>query len=385
MKWLSSKSQKMKSQKGVSIIDALFAMVIASMIAAAVTTSLGTWFNVRNTSANQDAANQYAQGILAKTNALDWDKLGFDNSAPSIIEADSSIPECPADFRTTAQVGNKTLKTVILNGQPNPAGLAQTAVAELRGKKYCVLTDVTWNNAAASGNEMSSSSATKNISVTVKWMDSNNVRSISVNSTRSPSIGEAIPSGISEGRDAETSPIKSFSITKALHDGVNGLVCYRADWNDTSDVVSAVGSAGIGLSPVAVSAALSGDARNSEQCFTAGESPAYSFYGLTVGDEAGVKFVGGAEYQYPGSKLKAEGRTLSWTKYSSTGTTKYKVMKSTNADFSNPEVLAETSDSTYEVAESADPVWIRVDTENTEYSVTANSNTIEIAGTGASE
>jgi type II secretory pathway pseudopilin PulG len=380
MKRLSGKALKMKSQKGVSIIDALFAMVIASMIAAAVTTSLGTWFNVRNTSANQDAANQYAQGILAKTNALDWDKLGFDSTTPSIIEPDSSLPECPVAFRTTAQVGEKTLKTVLLNGQGNPAGLEQTAVAELRGKKYCVLTDVTWNNAAASGNEMSSSSATKNVSVTVSWMDNNNVRSISVNSTRSPSIGEAIPSGISEGRDAETSPIKFFSITKAQHDGVNGLVCYRADWNDTSDVVSAVGSAGIGLSPVSVSTALSGEARNAEQCFTAGESPAYSFYGLTVGDEAGVKFVGGAEYQFPGSKLSAEGRTLSWTKYSSTGTTKYKVMKSNNGDFSDPELLIETTDSNYEVPESEGAVWVRVDTENSDYSVPANSNVVEIAG-----
>jgi hypothetical protein len=282
-------------------------------------------------------------------------------------------------------VGEKTLKTVLLNGQGNPAGLEQTAVAELRGKKYCVLTDVTWNNAAASGNELSSASATKNVSVTVRWMDNNNIRSISVNSTRSPSIGEAIPSGISEGRDTETSPIRSFSITKAHHDSVNGLVCYRADWNDTSDVVSAVGSAGIGLSPAAVQTALSGDARNTEQCFTAGEAPPYSFYGLTVGDEAGVKFVGGAEYQFPGSKLSSEGRTLSWTKYSSTGTTKYKVMKSTNGDFSEPELLIETTASSYEVPDFEHSVWIRVDTENSDYAVTANSNIIEVAGTGTTE
>lgn len=372
---------KKQKQKGVNIIDAVFAMVIASMIAAAVTTSLGTWFNVRTMTANQDAANQHAQGVIAKASSVSWDKLGFIPTEGSENLIDDA---CSTAFRSSVEVGDTTLKTVTLaDGDTQATGLEQTSVAEVRGKKYCVITDITWNDGSTS--KPASSYGAKNISVKMSWDDRGVKRSIAVNSTRSPNIGEAIPTGISEGHDAEVSPVKSFSITKAFHDGTDAKVCYLANWNATSDTVTAVGSTSISLTPASVSKNLIASDKNNEQCFKA-NNPAYSLYGLKVGDSAGTKFVSNANYQFPGSKLTVSGNTLSWNSYPSSGSTTYNVYRSATPEFTESPI-ATVTDTTYSFPEPTAPVWFMIETTNSDYSVKATSNTVStntpvVAATG---
>lgn len=364
---------KNQKQKGVNIIDAVFAMIIASMIATAVTTSLGTWFNVRSMTASQDGANQYAQGIIAKATSVSWDKLGFavPEGAPETNELGAS---CNPAFRSSTGSGDSVLKTVILTGgATTPAGIKQTSVAEVRGKKYCVTTDITWNDGFAGARD-ASAYGTKNISVKMNWDDRGTKRSITVNSTRSPNIGEAIPSGISEGHDAEVSPIKSFSITKAYHDGTDAKVCFVANWNNTVDTVTAVGSTAISLTPESVTQTLGSDDQNNEKCFTAND-PAYSLYGLKIGDSAGAKFVGNANYQFPGNKLTLSGNTLSWNSYPSSGTTSYKIYRSATPEFTEAPI-ATITDTTYTFPEPTLPVWFMVETINSDYTVKATSNTV---------
>lgn len=374
---------KKQKQRGVNIIDAVFAMVIASMIATAVTTSLGTWFTVRTMTASQDGANQYAQGIIAKATSVPWDKLGFlpSDTAPSNLIGDS----CSTEFRPSVEIAGTTLKTVTLPDGMTPAtGLEQTSVADVRGKKYCVITDITWND--GSNSKPASSYGAKNISVKMSWDDRGTKRSVTVNSTRSPNIGEAIPTGISEGHDAEVSPVKSFSITKAYHDGTDAKVCYVADWNTTSDTVTAVGSTSISLTPASVTRTLANSHKNNEQCFTA-NNPSYSLYGLKVGDSAGTKFVGNANYQFPGNKLTISGNTLSWNSYPSSGTTTYRVYRSATPEFIDAPI-ASITDTTYTFPEPTSPVWFMIETVNSDYTVKATSNTVVtgtpvVAATGA--
>jgi hypothetical protein len=279
-------------------------------------------------------------------------------------------PSCVTDFRTKAKVGDKELQTVIL-ADGGATDLSQTAVAEVRGKKYCVTTDITWNVPSDSGTKSAQSYGTKNISVKMSWQDRGTVRSIVVSSTRSPNIGEAIPTGLSEGHDAETSPIKSFSITKAYHDGTDAKVCYVADWNDTGDTVSAVGSISPSFSPAATKTVLTSADRNNEKCFT-NSNPSYALYGLVVGDGAGSKFISTADYQFPGSKLTVSGNTLSWNTYPASGTTKYKVYRSETAEFTEP-AIATVTDTTY-VLESGATAYVMIETVNSDYAVTARSN-----------
>jgi hypothetical protein len=375
MKQGSFRAFRSGDQRGVNIIDAVFAMVIASMIATAVTTSLGTWFNVRAMTASQDGANQYAQGVIAKASSVPWDKLGF--SVPDATPSPANLMDdlsCLTEFRTKAKIGDDELKTVILEGE-GATDLSQTAVAEVRGKKYCVITDITWNSPSDAGTKSAKSYGTKNISVKMSWQDRGTVRSITVNSTRSPNIGEAIPTGLSEGHDAETSPIKSFSITKAYHDGVDAKVCYVADWNDTGDVVSAVGSISPSFSPAATKTVLASGDRNNEKCFT-NNNPSFALYGLVVGDGAGSKFISAADYQFPGSKLTVSGNTLSWNAYPASGTTKYKVYRSETAEFTEP-AIATLTDTTY-VLETGATAYVMVETINSDYAVTARSNTATV-------
>jgi hypothetical protein len=361
---------KKQKQRGVNIIDAVFAMVIASMIAAAVTTSLGTWFSIRTMTASQDGANQYAQGIIAKASSVSWDKLGFLPTEGSSNLIDGT---CSTAFRSSVEVGDTTLKTVTLAEGDTPAtGIEQTSVAEVRGKKYCVITDITWNDGSES--KPASAYGAKNISVKMSWDDRGKKRSIAVNSTRSPNIGEAIPTGISEGHDAEVSPVKSFSITKAYHDGTDAKVCYLANWNTTSDTVTAVGSTSVSLTPSSVSKTLSASDKNNEQCFKA-NNPSYSLYGLKVGDSAGTKFVSNANYQFPGNKLTVSGNTLSWNSYPSSGTTTYRVYRSATPEFTEASI-ATVTDTTYSFSAPTAPVWFMVETVNSDYSVTATSNTV---------
>lgn len=370
-----------RNQKGVSIVDALFAMVIASMIAAAITTSLGTWFNVRNQTANQDAANQYAQGIIAKTASVEWSKLGFvkpvEDSSVNLIG-----DTCKTGWRDQATIGGESFETVKLDSGTNPNGIAQTAVAEVRGKKYCVVTDVTWKTRPSSPAAGSYSSGIKNVSVVVSWEDKGVPRSIAVNSTRSPNIGEAIPSGLSEVKESEVSPIKSFSITKAYHDGVVGKICYIADWNDTTDTVKVIGSVSKSLSPAYLSVVLASTDRGTEKCTDVPEEVIYGYYGIEVSDEAGRKFIGTAEYQFPGSKLSRENLNLSWTAYPVAGATTYKVYKANNAEFSSGVLIATTTNTSYTLSEEVSAeTWFRVDTENEKYSQTATSNVLHATAT----
>lgn len=385
MKRLSLEAMRSKDQRGISIVDALFAMVIASMIAAAVTTGLGNWYNIKVLTANQDAATQIAQGIIAKTSGVEWDKLGF-NGEGSSVPPGTSVPDCPTAFRSEGDIGGSTFKTVMLpSGQPNAIGVSQTSVVESRGQKFCVITDVTWGNPAATGTEPVNSYGTKNVSVKVSWVNKGTPQSISVNSTRTPNIGEAIPTGISEGHDAEVSPLRSFTITKALHDGTNGKVCYTADWADTSDTIRAVGSSSPSLSPSSNDSVIDPSKKNVEECMTVGSAPSYAYYGLTASDNFGTKFVGMSKYQYPGSKLTITDRKLEWNTYPSTGSTTYTIEQSDSADFSGSTVVvAEITDSTYTMTETSSASWLRVTTENSDYSVSAISNSVELPAGGAS-
>jgi len=373
MQFLRKKIHDM-NQDGISPVDAIFAMIIASMVAVAVTMSLNAWFTVRTQTASQDGANQYAQGIIAKASAVEWDKLGF--VAPTVPPSQpylTSDTSCPTAFRPTAKVGDATLNTVTLTSGTNPSGMAQTSVTQVRGQQYCVITDVTWGNPADSSTAPANGYGVKNISVKVSWVDKGTARSISVNSIRTPNIGEAVPAGISLGHNAEVSPIKSFNITKAYNDGTNEQVCYTADWNDTTDTITAVGSTATGLSPVAVSKVLSATDRTNEQCF-ANNNPSYSYYGLTVSDSAGVKFVGTANYQYPGSQLTVNGNTLTWNAYPATGTTTYKIYESTTQTFTDPPI-ATTTDTTYTLNTTSN-IYVMVETDNSNYSVNAKSNIV---------
>lgn len=368
---------KNQKQRGVNVIDAVFAMIIASMIAAAVTTSLGNWFNVRALTASQDGANQYAQGLIAKAASVSWDTLGFvpPASEPAPNEMGAS---CSPTFRASATSAGTTHQTVILASGATPSpDLVQTSVAEVRGKKYCVQMDVTWNDDSNSATPASSYAA-KNVSVKMSWDDKGAKRTITVNSTRSPNIGEAVPAGLSEGHDAETSPLQSFVINRADNDGTNGRVCFTASWKATTDTVSVVGSTSIGLSPESFNIPLTSANNGSQKCISTGVSPAYSYYGLKVSDSAGPKFVGTPSYQFAGSRLTKTGNDLSWNTYPSSGTTVYRVMKSATSDFASPVLVKETSDSAYTITPGTAPMWVRVDTVNSNYTVTANSNAVSV-------
>lgn len=379
MKRLSLKAMRKKNQKGIDVVDALFAMIIASMIATAILQGLGNWFQIRSQTANQDAANQYAQGIIARTSAVGWDRLGFAGGEASTLPASPTVPSsvpCPTSYRPTVTSGSKTYKTVVLpSGESNPVGLTQTSVAEVKGKAYCVTTDVTWQDTDVPSNHPVNSYEAKSITVNVSWDDGGSPKSISVNSLRSPNIGESIPSGISEGAASEASPIKSFEITRAYHDGTSGRVCFNANWETTGDTLRAVGAQDSNFSNIQTSMTLGESDKLQEKCLA--YNPDYAHYGLTVSDSAGMKFRSASDYQYPGSKLTATGTKLTWNTYPSLGTTKYRIMKSNSADFSSPTQVAEVTDSTYTV-EGSGAVYIRVDTINSDYSVTATSNVVSV-------
>lgn len=368
------------NQKGIDVVDALFAMIIASMIATAILQGLGNWFSVRTQTANQDSANQYAQGIIAKANSVEWAKLGFDGDNSTLPEGTSAatINRCPTVFRNEAKIGDKTFKTVTLEGVDTPAGLAQTSVNTARGKDFCVLTDITWSKAEVAGDTPSTSYGSKTITVKVLWDDKGSEKSISVTSKRSPNIGEAVPSGLSEGSKAETSPIRSFSITKASNNGSTGRICYVGDWAETTDTVSLVRSLSNRLSPAAQSIALNDSDNRTERCMDVPTSVSEGYYGIAVSDSAGTKFVSFSDYQFPGSKVSAENATLTWTAYPWAGVTKHHIMKSTSADFSNPTLLTTTTETSYNLGTVAETMWVRVETENSEYAVRSYSDILEV-------
>lgn len=382
MKRLSFRNMQPQNQKGVSPIDALFAMVIAGMIAVAVMQSILTWTQVRTVTADQDAATQQAQGIIAKTSSLDWQSLGFDPSAP----APTSVEGCPSatnlSFRPSLTINGNTYNTVELPaGTPNVDGLNQTSSVEVRGRKYCVQTDITWGNPATASTQPVSTYETKNVTVKVSWQDKNTNRTISVNSTRSPNIGEAIPGDLAQGTNAETTPIKSFAVTNASNDGSSGKICFTSVWNATSDTMNIVSSTTSSLYPATTVATLTSSDNGVEKCVNVSSTATQGFYGLTSNDSAGVKFKSIPQYQFPGSTLGLAGPTsLSWNSFPATGTTTYRVMSSTSSTLSNPTLVTQTTDTMYNVGTVTGTTWYWIESVNSNYVMTAKSNAISVTG-----
>jgi hypothetical protein len=363
-----------QNQRGMNIMDAVMGMMIAAFLASALTTGLTSWFNTRSLASNQDSATQYAQGIVAKAKVGSWSSYGFPG-ASTTVPANVSDPKyafCataaysgPGGFR--ANVNGE--KTVISDTQP--AGISPVEVVVLRGQPFCVRTDITWSTPPAIGAadaKAHQAYGVKHITMKLSWKERGKPKSITVDSTRSPNIGEAVPSSINVNDQTVLTPAVSdqnFNITAARYNAVS----FGATWKNAVKAELISSNAETFTNPTTLYTVPDPATNVLNWTKDYGTTiPTNAYYRLILTDSIGL-VTPMDRYQFPGSKLTINQSTklLSWNAYGGLGTPSYNIMMDDNAAFSSPSKLATVTTNSYTAPIFTGDRWFRIDTVNSKY------------------
>lgn len=228
------------AQRGSTTLTVVIVIVFIAFVTVGMLGSMSKINAGRTDALHKDAATQLANGIIEKARSAKWSEVGF---APGAPVAPGTEAYCTSDIKLNGSGGvrpkDSNGQDTVFNQGAGNAAIVPSSSEVVRGQTYCIRTDVTWKQKPASveGVYPSGGYGTKTITATVRWYDPSAkvVDEVRVESDRSPTIGEAVPGGISTGETYNRPPAISTDFTPV--EATNTFIRWTIGWKNTKKVV----------------------------------------------------------------------------------------------------------------------------------------------------